>query len=98
MLGLRLRQPTALAPEGPARPHCREERPKRLPFTQLPPYRELFSRTGEETAMGGDIGPLRATGPFIPHLKAGAFWPILYKGPNRILRPYASVPMTSMGL
>jgi hypothetical protein len=57
MLGLRMRQPAALAPEGPAQPHRREERPKRLRLRTCHPTRSSSRvRVGNGNGMG-DASP-----------------------------------------
>ena len=47
LLRLRTAQWLTLAPEGPARPHCRVERHKEAPFKR--PYLHLFSHPGAKT-------------------------------------------------
>jgi hypothetical protein len=49
LLRLRSVQPPTLAPDGGAPAECRGSRWGRAAMTK--PYQELFSRTGEETAM-----------------------------------------------
>jgi hypothetical protein len=60
-------QPTTLASEGPAPAPPQGGASEEAPFTQLPPYKDSFSPSGEK--------PARGYGPFVPPLKQGDFWP-----------------------